>query len=373
LVTMLYGFAVLTNSVTDVFMTMFFGTWLTVCGVTRFSQSLYVSRINPRDWAKIVPLSAIASMLGVIMMMPKIVSAAAPLMLLGGAFVFDGLSMLTFAMYIKRRATGSDDEVRAKERAEERKAVAKAERLERDRLRSLSKQEREEELEHQKSVREAEDKARKEAVAAQKAARRQAARPESERTIELSNEEVEEINIRVGGQDVDMSSENPMAAIWASMAKEDGNEFTVNKVIKTKEDTIPEYIKPEEPQTHAVWQRPTEIPKVKLTERTSSKDDTFSPIKLTAVNLEEIESKKPLVEFEKIKLPELKFESDNIFADRKEVLKEIQNTKIVKEELDYTPISLDELVAEPMAKPEDPNASKRFTQTLTFEWLEDKK
>ena len=40
LVTLLYGFAVLSNQVTDSMLTMFFGTWLTLCGVTRFSQSL---------------------------------------------------------------------------------------------------------------------------------------------------------------------------------------------------------------------------------------------------------------------------------------------------------------------------------------------
>ncbi|MCQ2552049.1 MAG: DUF308 domain-containing protein [Clostridia bacterium] len=378
LVTTLYGFAVLTNSVTDVFMTMFFGTWLTVCGITRFSQSIYVSRFNPKDWAKIVPLSAIASMLGVVMMMPKLVAAAAPLMLLGGAFIFDGLSMLTFAMYIKRRATGSDDEIKAKERAEARKAVARAEIQERERLRSLSKSEREAEIEHKRKIKEREEKARKEALAKEKAARRESSRPDYEKTVELTDDEVEQINIAVNGKVIDIADNtvNPMADIWKKMAKEEGGDVTVNKVKKSKlapSEVVPSYVKADEKQTHAVWQRPTEIPKVKQnTDRGLNKDNGVSDLKIAAINLEEIESGKPMVEFDSIKLPELKFESDYLFADRSQILKDIKDTKIENTNLDYTPIELDDLVSEPLEKPYDPKESKRFTQTLSFEWTEAK-
>lgn len=185
LVTFFYGFAVLNDQVNELTLMMFFGTWLTVCGVTRVSQSLYVSRFNPKDWAKIIPLAAVASMLGVVMMMPKILVAAAPLMLVGGAFILDGLSMLMFAMYMKKRALPTaEGEIKAKEREEARKAVAKAERIERDRLRNLTKQEREAELERQREEKAKEDAAKKAEIAAQKAARRQASRPASERTME---------------------------------------------------------------------------------------------------------------------------------------------------------------------------------------------
>lgn len=372
LVTLFYGVAVLNNQVTDTFLTMFFGTWLTVCGVTRVSQSFYVSRINPRDWAKIIPLASMASMLGIVMMMPKLVGAVAPLMLVGGAFIFVGLSMLTYAMYMKRRSTGAEGEVKAKERAEARKAVAKAQRQERDRIRNLSKQERDEEVARQKKEKAEQEKARKAALEAQKAARRKAARPEGERTVEISSEEVEEINIKVQDKVVDVKDDNPMAAIWATMAKENGLDVTVNKVKKEKEPTapIPVIVKADEPQTHPVWQRPTDIPKVRQ-ERQAVKDDTLSSIHFKAVNLEEIESKKPVVEFEKVKLPELTLESDKSSADRKQVLKEISKTKLDKEEVDYTPISLEDLVAEPLSKPYDPKESTRFTQTLNFGWLDD--
>lgn len=371
LVTLLYGVAVLNNQVTDTFLTMFFGTWLTVCGITRVSQSFYVSRFNPKDWAKIIPLAAMASMFGVVMMMPKLVVAVSPLMLVGGAFIFVGLSMLTYAMYMKRRSSNSEGEIKAKERAEAKKAVAKAERQERDRLRSLSKKERDEELARQRAEKEEQEKAKKAAIAAQKEARRQAARPENERTMEISPEEVEEINIKVDDKIVGVDSNNPMAAIWATMAKEDGMDVTINKVAKKDKDKTAEMPTiADEPQIRPVWQRPTDIPKVKK-EKSIVKDDTLSSIEFKAVNLEEIESARPAVEFEKIKLPELKLASDDQSADRREVLKEISNTILKKEEVDYTPISLEDLVAEPLVKPYDPEESKRFTQTLNFGWLDE--
>ena len=126
----------------------------------------------------------------------------------------------------------------------------------------------------------------------------------------------------------------------------------------------------DEPQTRPVWQRPTDIPRVKK-EKSIVKDDTLSSIEFKAVNLEEIESARPAVEFEKIKLPELKLASDDQSADRREALKEISNTILKREEVDYTPISLEDLVAEPLVKPYDPEESKRFTQTLNFGWLDD--
>ncbi|MDO5332028.1 MAG: hypothetical protein Q4E99_05040, partial [Bacillota bacterium] len=62
---------------------------------------------------------------------------------------------------------------------------------------------------------------------------------------------------------------------------------------------------------------------------------------------------------------------DHQSADREEVLEEISKTILKKEEVDYTPISLEDLVAEPLVKPYDPNESKRFTQTLNFGWLDE--
>jgi len=362
LVTLLYGVAVLNNQVTDSFLTMFFGTWLTVCGVTRVSQSFYVSRFNPRDWAKIIPLAAMASMLGVVMMMPTLLIAVTPLMLVGGAFIFDGLSMLTFAMYMKKRSTGAEAEVKAKERAEARKQVAKEQRDERDRLRKLSRKERAEELARQKKEKEEEDKAKKAALEAQKAERRQAARPEGERTVQIPEEQVAEINAiadanvntiqngEAGAVDEPTIPENPMAAIWQTMEKE-------------------------EPQTRAAWQKPTAIPKfkqeVKDIPREFAKDDTLAKLELKAVKLDDIEDKSATVIFEKVELPEIKLASEEETADRTKILQDIGEATLEKEVVDYTPVTLEDLVREPVKKSFDPKEAKRFTQTLSFGWLED--
>lgn len=380
LVTLLYGFAVLANSVTDLMLTLFFGTWLTLSGVTRFSQALYVSRFRPRDWAKLIPLAAISSMLGIVMMMPRLVSAVMPLMLVGGAFICDGFSMLMYAMYMKRpTAATSKKEEEAKERAEARKAQAHADRQERDRLRNLSKQERDAEIERQRKQKEAEEEAKKKQREEERAKRREAARPASEKTLEFTPEEAEEIREAADAIElqqendnktvIDLDENNPMAAIWATMAEESGADVKVNKP-EPKEEANAEDLNA--PATRPIWQRPTDIPSLRA-ERESLREDAseFTPIRFTAVNLEEIESKKPVVEFEKVELPEFKIASDTESVSREEILQQIDNTTLEAASADYTPISLEELVAEPLARPYDPNESRRFTQTLHFGWLED--
>ena len=362
LVTLLFGFAVLNNQVTDLMLTMFFGTWLTLSGVTRVSQSFYVSRFRPKDWAKIMPLAAIASMLGVVMMMPKLVSAVMPLMLVGGAFVLDGLSTLVYAMFMKKpTAKTSEFEAKAKERAEARKALKEAERAERDRLRALSIKEREEEQERQKQKRDAEEAAKKQSREEERAARRESARPATEKTMEFTPEEVAEINeaameaeLKAEDKKPEEAAEeeenalNPMSAVWASMAQESGV------------------------QIRPVWQKPTDIPSLRAErDALQEKEDDFKPLKFNAVNLEEVESKEVKVEFEKVELPEYKLRSDFETADREAVLDEIDRASFKTEDVDYTPISLEELVNEPLARPYDPDDARRFTQTLNIGWLED--
>lgn len=350
LVTLLYGVAVLNNQVTDAFLTLFFGTWLTVCGVTRVSQSFYVSRFNPKDWAKIIPLAAIATMMGIVMMMPQVLVSVSPLMLVGGAFVFDGLSMLTYAMYMKQRSTGGESEQKAKERAAARKELEKADRLERERLRKLTKKERSAEIERLKREKQEEEKARKAAIKAQKEAEREAARPDTEKTTTVSAQEVAEINKIVEAKEAEVSEETvaPIAPV------------------------VPEV---EEPQTRAAWQRPTDIPLVKTEEKevkeSQKLEDTSSSLNLKAVNLDEIEANNIEVAFEKVELPEFTLSSTNQSANREEVLDDIQNTKIEVQTIDYKPISLEDLINEPLRKNFDPKDAKRFTQTLNFGWLEE--
>jgi uncharacterized membrane protein HdeD (DUF308 family) len=213
LVTLLYGFAVLSNQVTDSMLTMFFGTWLTLCGVTRFSQSLYISRFNPTDWSKVVPLSFISTMLGIVMMLPWLVASVMPLMLIGGAFLLDGLSMITYAMYMKDSSQDmAVGEARAKARAEARKEEHEAKLAERERLRNLSKEEREKEEKRRRKAERAEEKNKAAARAAARAALREAVRPVEERTIRLEEKEVQEINENAETEDEAQAVETPQAA-----------------------------------------------------------------------------------------------------------------------------------------------------------------
>jgi uncharacterized membrane protein HdeD (DUF308 family) len=401
--TLLYGFAVLNNQVTDSTLTMFFGTWLTLCGITRVSQSFYVSRFRPSDWAKIMPLAAITSMLGIVMMMPKLVSAVMPLMLLGGAFILDGLSMLIYAMFMKKSdITSSEAEAKAHERAAAKKALAIEKRKERDRLRSLSKQEREVEQERQRQQREAEEEARRRAKAEARAARRAMARPATELTIQFTPEETAQIKaadstVGMGSAKNVEESKEPVGNVRdvTELPLNDGEGVMSDK--NDKEGAVPfekgdkgmesgkndeEGNKPtkdraETPLAKPVWQKPKEIPSLRVAaieERENGKEEDFTPgpLKFTAVNLEEIESKKPEIEFEKVALPDLKLASENGTVSRDEVLNKIDNVTLKHEGVDYTPINLEELVAEPLEKPYDPEESKRFTQTLNFDWLEDK-
>ncbi len=376
--TLLYGFAVLNNQVTDNTLTMFFGTWLTLCGITRVSQSFYVSRFRPQDWAKIMPLAAITSMLGVVMMMPKLVSAVMPLMLLGGAFILDGLSMLIYAMFMKKSdVTSSEAEAKAHERAAAKKALAIEKRKERDRLRSLSKQEREAEQERQKQQREIEEEERRRAKAEAKAARKAKARPATERTIQFTPEETAQIKAAdsQAGMEPNSVTETDNDEPDKSAAEGNGHPAPAKDIIK--ESIQPAADRAEVSLAKPVWQKPTEIPSLRasaIEERENFKEEDFipKPLTFTAVNLEEIESQKPPeIKFEKVELPEFTLASETGTVDRNDVLNKIDNIILKHEGVDYTPINLEELVAEPLGKPYDPEESKRFTQTLNFDWLED--
>lgn len=334
LVTALYGFSVLSNQVTDSMITMFFGTWLTVCAVTRFSQSLYVSRFNPRDWIKILPLSIVGGMLGIVMMIPWILESVMPLMLVGGAFLVDGLSMIVYAMYMKDTDKEmAEGEARAKARAEAKRAQHKADREEKERLRNLSQSEREkEEAERRRKDKEAEI-ARQQQRAERRAARRAAARPAAEVTIRLESKEVEAINA----------------------AAEDGDAVKAPSV-------------PASAEAHAA----VKIPRLRAARDNQEKkqESRIEEARITAVNLAELEEKSPEVEFEKVELPEVRFVSDDEKADREKIMESLDNWQVKKEEnVEYEKIDLEELVKEPMARPADPADAVRFTQTLDFSWV----
>lgn len=142
MLTLLFGFVTLNNEVTDTAMSMFFGAWLAASGLIRFAQSLAVSRFDPRNWAKILPLSILSAIFGFIMLMHSLVSSANQLVLVGAALILDGLSQLVYAMYMVRHEHLPQAR-QARERVEAKQALAEARREERDDLRQLSRKERE--------------------------------------------------------------------------------------------------------------------------------------------------------------------------------------------------------------------------------------
>ena len=348
LVTFCYGFAVLNNQITDEVLTLFFGTWLTVCGITRISQSFYVSRFNPRDWAKIMPLGMVAAMFGVIMMMPSLLSAVMPLMLIGGAFIVNGFSILIYAMYMRRKdADRGKAELEARQRAEAKKQLQKTKREQRDKLRSLSQQEREEAQAKLLADQRAYENAKKEEKLARRRARKEAVAVQLPPTIQLSKEEVEEI----------------VAGAPAEQLAEDA-EVAENIIVKAAEL---------EAASKVSFKIPETIPSIRLEDRPTSKKkktETAEPVKIAAVNLEEIERPKE-VSFEKVELPEVKLASDSEKVSRQDVLSKISSVSAPKaDNVDYTPIDLDDLVTEPLEKPLPKDDSKRFTQVLSINWKE---
>ncbi|MBR5642497.1 MAG: DUF308 domain-containing protein [Firmicutes bacterium] len=194
MVTTLFGFAVLNNEVMEAMVTLFFGTWMTLSGVTRISQSFAVSRYRPKDWAKVMPLALAGTIIGVLMLMPSLTTYINPLFLVGAAFIVNGLSQLIYSMYMRKHEL-TEREIEAQERAEARKAAKEAERKQRNANRTTSWHEREEQREEQR-------RQEKRRLAEQRAAklqelqeRRAARRPATVTTMEFTAEEVEEINL----------------------------------------------------------------------------------------------------------------------------------------------------------------------------------
>ncbi len=368
LVTFFYGFAVLNNQVTDEVLTLFFGTWLTLCGVTRISQSFYVSRFNPKDWAKIMPLALVTTMLGVIMMMPSLLSAVMPLMLVGGAFIVDGFSILIYAMFMRRKdADKGKAELEARQRAEAKKQLEKTKREQRDKLRSLSKQERDEAQAKILADQRAYELAKKEEKLAKRRARREAVAAQAgAKTIQLSKEEVEEI---IAGAPADQLAEDSKAADAAAPAV--AEEEALSPAVADLANTVKAAAELQD-AAKVSFKAPEAIPSIKMSDPPAAKvkkAQAAEEIKLTAMNLEEIETKNQ-VEFDKVQLDEPKLASADEKVDRDEVLRKISEVNIPKAEaVDYTPLDLDELVAAEADKPAPKKEEKDlFTKILKLKW-----
>jgi len=186
--------AVLANMVSDNNVMLLFGTWLLISGVTRFSQSLAVSRINPRGWFVVLPLGIINALAGLVMLMPSVLSGVNTMQMIGVACLLNGFSLLVYAAYMVRKEENPKAEA-AKQRAEAKKAIAEEKRRKRDELRSLSEAEREVVLEQARSEKKKAYEQKKQQRLAQKEADRSKRRPATDRTVELSAEESKEIKL----------------------------------------------------------------------------------------------------------------------------------------------------------------------------------
>ena len=341
IVTFLYGFAVLNDQVTDEMLTMFFGTWLTLCGVTRISQSFYVSRFNPKHWSAIMPLGIVATVFGAVMMMPRLLNAVMPLMLVGGAFIVDGFSILIYAMFMRRKdADKGKSEQEARQRAEAKKALQKAKREQRDKLRSLSKQEREEMQAKIYADKKALEKARKQEKEAKRLARKEAVTSQTETTIQLSDKDIEEIVQNAPQEQLDEDVKAAAALEAASRVS-----------FKVPEIPSISYEKPAGPA--------------------ASQEDDGALKKISALNLDEIE-KDHAVEFESIELPEPELASAKAGKiDRDAFLKELEEIELPKAEtVDYSVIDFGD--AQQIDYKTDNGTGGLFNKVLKFNWIEQK-
>lgn len=167
MMTLIFGFVILNNEVTDTVISMFFGAWLAVSGIIRFSQSLSVSRFDPKNWHKIMPLGIISAIFGFIMLMHSLISTWNQLTLVGLTFILNGFSQLVYTMYMVKHETLPQTE-QARVRVEAKQKIAEEKRKERDILRSLGKDEREVKKIEIKCAQEAEAFAKKKASKEQK-------------------------------------------------------------------------------------------------------------------------------------------------------------------------------------------------------------
>lgn len=336
IVAILFGFAVLNNQVGETMVSIFFGAWLTLAGASRLSQSVAISRVNPKDWARVLPLAALCTLLGTAMMMPTIVSTINSLILVGAAFILNGLSQIIYAMYMYTQRS-HERELEAIARAEAKKQAAQEKNAQEQKLRTMDEAEREALLEKERELKhEAKERAKEEKRLAREM--RKEEKRDLEKTLELTQEEVTDII----------------------------------KLTEKYYDDEPEEPEVEEQNLYPVFRRPTDIPSLRAAETDEEIPDIIEDIKLAAINLEELEERTPEVNFEPVVLPEVELVSEEQEpVDRKKIMKEI-NKAIKKDEVaTYTPISLEELVAEPMKKRTSEESDKeRFTNTFIFNWDE---
>lgn len=405
LIDMMFGFAVLNNQVSDNMLSMFFGAFTCIAGATRLSQSLDVSRYRPKDWARVMPLSAITAILGVIMMMPNVIPNATPMMLMGGAFIINGFSLLVYSMYMEKR-TASQREEEAKARTAAKKAAADAKRRQRDMLRSLSHQERQEALAKIKQEKKEAKQQKREARRLELELSRTARRPAPEDTKPISKDDQEEIKRiaeQLGLDDEaviqeaiekaaaqaaeepaaeEAKTEEPLAETTSQTAEAPAEEAAAEpaeepeietdhqiQVEETPAETIEEPA--EEITRWPAWQKPVDIPSLRNSVRAQDEPEEEEPAlpALAAVNLEAFENEEINIEFESPELRPVELVSETADAvDRKQIIKDLEKPVIKNDEFtDYVPLRLEDLIDEELPKI-NTSVDERFTQRMSFTW-----
>ena len=258
IVSLLFGFAVLSDFVLDSMLSVFFGAWLTVSGATRISQSISVSRYKPKDWSKIIPLGMICTIYGAILMMPALTPGAAPLPMVGGAFIFDGLSLLVYAMYMKPPIP-HQKELEAQQRAEA-KRIAREEKVRRrNELRSMSYEERTRRIEAENAEKRAKKEAQREARRLAREAKK-AEKPDPEKTIQFNEQESQLIKDVAEETGFAMKADAALAA-EAEAAAAAAADAVVREAEKIEETLAPE--EPEAPALYPTFNVPSSIPSLR--------------------------------------------------------------------------------------------------------------
>lgn len=376
-VTLLFGFAVLNNEVIEAMIGMFFGTWLTIAGATRISQSLSVSRYRPRDWSKILPLGMAATIQGVLMMMPTLTSPVNPLFLVGMAFIVNGLSQLIYSMYMKRPQL-TEPEKQAISRAQAKKRANEEQRRRRNEMRNMSYQEREALREAQRREEKQMQDEKRAAKQREIQAKRDARRPVSEMTLEFTPEETEQIKLAANLPIEEASAEPPKgenapaAEETAPKAKEAKAE--VKEASPKTEESKPEIKK----ATSPVWVKPENIQSLRAKRQAeqaeqaaAKKQADIVPAKIKAINIEKIEEGLDEVRFEPVDLPEPELEASGGESEKRgEIIdkleKKIENDDPFKP---FEALKLEELFGDDYVplREKDPKEATRFTQALNLD------
>ena len=330
-----------------------------------------------------MPLAIVATMLGVVMMMPSLLSAVMPLMLVGGAFIVDGFSILVYAMFMRRRdAEKGRGETEARQRAEAKKALQRTKREQRDKLRSLNKQEREAAQAKLLEDQHAYEEAKKQEKLAKRKARKAAVEAQAE-TIPMTKEEVAQV---VEGAPAEQLEEDARVLAEAKAAAEAGEAAEAAKAQEPEKPLsegekavagLAQSVLDLDAASRVSFKAPEEIPVISMENIIAEKprkEAVPEDRKISAVNLEALEGGEG-VKFEKVELPDVKLSSasaKNISRD--DVLQKIEDAKLPElDVVDYTPIDLDEPAQDAEEKPEksekNEKEEKLFTQVLNLDIL----